>query len=204
LITAAHVAQKAEEGTSQLPSFSNGHAKRYEQIAQPFVKDWNLDVAATPVVLAAEPASDRRACEGAMIADSAGDLDKDLLFVHGFPGDYSKFLKLGSGIFSTTLPLGNITATPTWKSFDPALHLTFGYDPRYQEYEDGTLATLPDPGGLSGSAVWDTRRAAIGPKWHSSDARIVGILHVCNAQARCLVGTRIEHVRRFLAARFGV
>ncbi|MFN7139457.1 MAG: hypothetical protein ACK4UN_08970 [Limisphaerales bacterium] len=69
-----------------------------------------------------------------------------------------------------------------------------------QEDANGRPATLPDPHGMSGTAVWRSGRvaAASGAAWSPDHARIVGIVHTWDQQTATLVATRIEVLRDFI------
>jgi hypothetical protein len=201
LVTAAHVAVDAQAGSSHGPAFSNGDNTRYQFVTERFLTDSRLDVAVAPVLLDQPPATTRQACPSSLIASCAGPLD-DLLFVHGFPGERSRFSTMGPGIFSSSLPYGSTTGTPAWPNFDPQMHFAMAFDPQDAEHSDRTPATLPIPTGMSGSAVWNTRRREVGEVWQPSDARVIGVLHRWDQTARCLIGTRIEHIHGLIAAQF--
>ena len=62
----------------------------------------------------------------------------------------------------------------------------------------GGVADLPSPDGLSGAAVWNTRRSELRETWTPSDARIVGIVHRWDQDGECLIATRIEKILPFL------
>jgi hypothetical protein len=198
LITARHVAMDAQMDAVGGAAFSNGDAKPYQLITAPFITDENLDVAIVPVTLDREPGSTRLACPSDYISQVSGPL-RDWLFVHGFPGERSRFLRISEAIHSKTLPYGTATAIPSWSDFNPNLHFAVGFDPTSAQHSDGTSATLPDPHGMSGSAVWNTRRSEIGAGWKPTDARIMGVIHRWDQTADCLIGTRIEHVHGLIA-----
>ena len=198
LVTAMHVVMDAASDAGTGAAFSNGDCKPYQLVTAPFSTDQHLDIAIAPVTLDREPASMRQACPSAYIAQVAGSLD-DWLFVHGFPGTQSRYLRISQGIHSRTLPYGTVTAIPSWPGFNPDLHFAIGFEPTSAQHSDGTSATLPDPHGMSGSAVWNTRRSEVGAGWQPTDARIIGVIHRWDQHGRCLIGTRIEHIHGLVA-----
>ena len=198
LVTAAHVATDAQTGSLYGAAFSNGDGKRYQVVTAPILVNENIDIGIAPVTLERPPDSTRLAWPSSQVATSAGSLD-DQLFVHGFPGERSRFLRMNQGINSRTLPYGATSVTPAWSGYNPDEHFAISFDPRYPEYPDGTSATLPDPAGMSGSPVWNTRRREVGEHWQPTDARLIGVIHRFDRTANCLIGSRIEHIHGLVA-----
>ncbi|WP_221032894.1 hypothetical protein [Actomonas aquatica] len=197
LVTAMHVAMDALHRAKWGAAFASGSNDPYQLITAPFCLDNDLDIAIAPVTLDHSASLPRQACSTSSIAEEAGQLS-DCLFVHGYPGKRSKFLMLGPGIHSESLPWATVTVESSWQDFDPNLHFAIGFDPTHARYVNGDKAHLPDPDGMSGSAVWNTRRCEIGTRWQASDARIVGVIHRWDQEARCLIGTKIEHIHRIV------
>jgi hypothetical protein len=136
--------------------------------------------------------------DAARLAARADDIGPDLLFLQGFPGAESRFLETFGGICSQTLPLVTFPGGHSASWFNPAVNFALEYSQNVED-ENGRPATLPDPHGLSGSAVWRTHRNKHGVDgWTSEEARIVGIVTSWDQPAGSLIATRIEAVRDFL------
>ncbi len=198
ILTARHV---AEDACSKYDAcaFSVGAGKPPILITRPFVlhKDPFLDVAVLPVEETDIADTSIVPFDASLLAENSTDLE-DLLFIHGYPGARSRFSALGQGIYSSTQPYGTVSGSSVWKGFDAKIHFALEYPGEGQEQSDGRAATLPDPHGLSGTAVWRTGRAKSGPKWTTNDARIVGIVHRWDQDSSTLVATRIEPILEFL------
>jgi hypothetical protein len=201
LATAEHVISKIESSGFQGVAYSSGDKKLYSRAPEFFKKNAAIDVAFARIRRPMQPESDRAPCPERLIAKSAEGVERDLLFIHGFPGRYSQFFRMTDGIHSKTLPFGSGPGTPKWSKFDPAIHFAISYDPKYNQGMDGKPVELPDPHGLSGVAVWNTRRAEVGTNWTPDDARIAGMIQQWDQDGQCLIATRIEHILQFLRSR---
>lgn len=200
LVTAEHVVSQIETAGYKGVAFSNGNAKSYARAPYPFTKSRDLDVAFVRIPRPEQPDSDRVPCPEHLIATSAAGVENDLLFIRGFPGKFSRFFKISQGIVSETLPFGSGPGTPKWPHFDPSVHFAIDYDPKNNEASDGSFADLPDPHGLSGAVVWNTRKAELREKWTPNDARIAGIVQRWDQDGQCLIATKIEKIFPFLVS----
>lgn len=128
------------------------------------------------------------------------DLTDDVYFVHGWPGERSRFTAFaGRGVTAKSLPYGGWLADgTTWPHFDPAAHIAITYPATDLIDERGRVATFVRPGGLSGSLLWKTNRVGAGAGWSPSDARVVGLVTRWDQDGQVLLATRIEHLRGFL------
>jgi len=81
-------------------------------------------------------------------------IERDILFVHGYPGDNSKWIPIvRGGIHSTSLPFWTSDGKSDWGQFDPVKHAAIMY-PRDGWFDrDGNSIPMPLPDGLSGSAL---------------------------------------------------
>ena len=129
------------------------------------------------------------------LATTSELVDRDVLFIQGFPGARSRSL---AAVYSNTLPYVTGPGKSSYAWFDPKLHFAIDYAARGLIDERGNDADMVDPHGLSGSAVWATGRCAAGDSWEPSLARIVGVIHSWDERSQSLVGTRIEAVRDFV------
>ncbi len=134
------------------------------------------------------------------MGDSSADIERDVLFLHGYPGDQSKWLPIvEGGIHSTSMPFWASDGVSDWDEFDPDKHFAIVY-PRDGWFDEKKRPIpMPLPDGLSGSAVWQTnRRDSTGAEWTPDHSRIVGLVHLWNKKPESLVATRIEVLRTFL------
>ena len=198
LLTADHVISAAMISPFRGVAISNGDGKAYCRVIAPFRRNAALDIAIVPVALAVPPEGDRIPCPERLIGKSSNGLESDLLFIHGVPGSYTRFLVFDRGIHTKTLPYISVAGNPTWRGFDSAVHCSIEYNPRDQRYSDGTSADLPDPGGMSGAALWKTNRSLVRENWTPHDARITGVITRWDQEGQCLIGTRIEPILEFI------
>ncbi len=132
-------------------------------------------------------------------ASELGTAETDVLYVHGFPGKYSRFLRLGNGVFSDSFPYGTCLGSSNYSWFNPSVHFAVEYPASGQQDEFGKPATLPDPHGLSGSALWKTNLNSVPvAAWSTDTARVIGVVTTWDMDAQSLVVTRIEAVREFV------
>jgi Protein of unknown function (DUF2934) len=120
------------------------------------------------------------------------DLKDEILFVHGFPGKKSRFVRAWQGIVSESFPWV-ATEEPTqctW--FDPTLHMAIGY-PAEAIDERGIFVATPNPQGLSGSAIWKTNVCAMGKLWTPQDAEMIGVVTDWDMGTQTLIAVRIEY-----------
>jgi hypothetical protein len=77
-------------------------------------------------------------------------------------------------------------------------HVALHYPARAIQNPEQTEADLPNPKGMSGSLLWDTRFVADtqrGQEWSPDHARVCGLIWAAHAKPEVVVATRIEHVR---------
>ncbi len=85
--------------------------------------------------------------------------------------------------------------------FDPRAHVVLHYPSRAQRSAHGGLESLPNPKGMSGSLLWDTKFlacAAAGTEWSPEAARVCGLVWAAHGEPEIVVATKIEHVRPWL------
>jgi len=131
---------------------------------------------------------------------SAGNIERDVMFVHGYPGEKSRWVPIvKGGIYSTSMPFWTSDCVSNWNQFDEGKHLAIMYPKDGWFDETKKPIPMPLPFCMSGSAVWQTnRRDSTGAAWSSEQARIVGLVHLWNEPAESLIATRVEVIRDFL------
>jgi len=207
LVTAQHVAGESFteniDGTRKYASglsHSTGNNQRMANIVAPWIT-WGppQDIAVTridPVVLRGTEVVPLGADHFALNTEN---LDHDIYFIHGWPGQQSRFTTFfGRGVMSRSLPYGGWLESSLWPGFDDRVHFAITYPPNELIDEGRNAATLPNPGGLSGAFVWKTNKAGTGEEWSPEMAKIVGLAHRFDQDARCVVVTRVEHTKGLL------
>lgn len=139
-----------------------------------------------------------RALDPSLLAVDSNDLDGDYLFIHGWPGQFSKEVRtIGNGIASKPFPYLTGVGSSSDPAFDGKMHLAVDFR-MDGKYENGRSASPPDPGGMSGSAVWRTNWKSRGASWTFHDARVIGIINGWDQANHSLTCTRIEVIRSFI------
>lgn len=119
-------------------------------------------------------------------------LNDEILLLHGYPGKASRFVRAWNGIVSTSFPwVCTQEPPPSCDWFDPTIHFAVGY-PAHGTDERGHSTVMPDPHGLSGSAIWKTNVVARGALWTIDDIQMIGIATDWNQDAQVIIGVRVE------------
>jgi hypothetical protein len=198
LLTAAHVAERMLD--HERLAHTSSYGARPQLIQNPLVcQPLPLDVAIVRIEESAVQAHSLKSWPATILADRASNTERDILFVHGFPGEKSKWLPIvNGGIHSESLPFGTSDATSIWPHYDPDLHLAVIYPPDGWFDNQGRSIDMPNPEGLSGSALWQTYRREHPEDWDTGFARIIGVIHRYDPDAHSLIATRIEPISEFI------
>ena len=135
------------------------------------------------------------------LASSSSDVDKDILFLHGFYQAGSRFSGLANGVVSDSFPYGSVVGNYSYDWVDEKKHFAFDYPTNNVQNELGRILNLSDPHGLSGSGVWLSNRASCGSLWNTDEARLVGVAINWDQAGKSLIITRIESVLDLIATR---
>jgi hypothetical protein len=123
------------------------------------------------------------------IQRSTERVDTDYLFTHGFPGARSRFLRLGEGIASRSLPYGAMQRLEPHVSGLQPCQFAIEFDPSTMRPESGN-ENFVDPRGLSGSPVW---RIGISGRsreeWAPTLSVVVGFLTQWRPDDKVLIAT---------------
>jgi hypothetical protein len=140
----------------------------------------------------------KRPVPAARIDPSFQPADGEILFMHGFPGVQSHFSATYQGLLTRTFPYA-VDVGPLPPGFDPDVYFALSYPPygNVKTFE-GDVTDLPDPAGLSGTVVWDTKFVSTGAGWTPGHAKVAGVVFAWNQPNHCLIATKIEIVRQFL------
>lgn len=133
------------------------------------------------------------------LAASSPNTGENDLFIHGFPGDLSRSSAFLPGRESESLPLETFEQACTSALFDPRFHFAVNYpDPlALRTNVGGGTVSIPDPHGLSGSAVWRAN-TTLGAPWRPDLAEVVGVAQMWLKDENVIVATRVEVVREIL------
>lgn len=199
LLSARHVAEEACQDY-KIQSHSAGNGRPPVAIETPFITSAQrlhdlaiLPIDSTKIDKCIQP------FEITELAETSNDLEGDILFVHGFAGEKSRFTAFMPGIYSESTPYGTVLGTSTLSGFDPNIHFAIEYpQPEPQRDIQGREVYIPDPHGMSGSSIWQARRAKYKGEWAIDRAKLVGIAHRWDQKNGSLVATRVEVVKDFL------
>ena len=200
LLTASHVLETAVQYS--FLAHSLGYGEKPCPLPHPFrLQQFPCDLGLTQ--LADEPRSSTaiRSMPATVLDTNSADIEGDVLFIHGYPGEQSKWLPImKGGIHSTSLPFCTVvrSCSVSWPHFTDVLHSAVEYWPTGWRDENGTPIERTDAHGLSGSAVWRLSLKRFGTAWTPENAHIIGVLHRVDPSGDCLIFTRIEEVRDFI------
>lgn len=139
------------------------------------------------------------AIPAARLADHHAPVDRELLFFCGYPQERSHFM------FETLASVGVPVVTqelrpPTVEDLHPN-YVLLGYSPEHAQRVDPRGRSLPDPAGLSGSLVWNTRLVECvqnNRNWSPDLAQVTGMLVRSDTPLVAVQMVRIEVIRDFL------
>jgi hypothetical protein len=178
--------------------------ERALRVPDPFVFDVPLDVAFAPIrneIWNAEPHGALTIPTGRFAAKHDPIRD-ELLFFRGFAGENAHY---GFGIHEANAT-GYCSQEPHASPIAPEL-FEITWKPKKMEFTSDTSDEMRDkikhndPGGLSGSLVWNTRyveKYAAGEMWRQEDAVITGLLQRHVVERETVVALRVEYLRAWL------
>lgn len=126
--------------------------------------------------------------------DKFEHVENELFFIEGFPGERAKMLS--DTLLTHPTPLLT-SRTPLIDGFCPDTHFALYYD--VDNYVcTGEQKYLPSPDGMSGSLIWNTKIEECkqkGIEWNSNMPKVVGIVHRYCPEEKCLIATKVEHMK---------
>jgi hypothetical protein len=153
----------------------------------------------------------------ALFDDRYSPVSGELLFWVGYPGSYAtrtqqvneanrRYSWFGE-LESVAVPVASQELT-TWPASFPAayredVHVAVGYPLRALQKQHEPLVEVPNPAGMSGSFLWDTKRMAClstGKPWTPAEAKICGIVWATWLKPPAVIATRVEHLRECIAS----
>lgn len=207
ILTNEHVPNLAH---GRILSHFVGNGQLARRISNPFfAKEAPVDIAIARLEDDALIGGDRVAAPTSFIEDRFRAVAGEVMFFQGYPvanGSYDELsATLNAWSFSMVTDLVDL---PVRAGIDPEKHIAIRY-PAYVFDEHGEAVQTPDPVGLSGSSLWDTK--FVSPEtddWGPQDARICAVIfgyHVNNTGMvqpdvahRTLLAVKIEYAREFI------
>ncbi len=127
------------------------------------------------------------------LATTHNPVRRELLFTVGYTQQRSRFT-FGHLMNYATPYLTQETDLPPHGT-DPQYHFAVPYRPDQAQMDEPDEQTQPNPPGLSGSLVWNTRYfecERAGLPWSPAAAQVTGL--VWGWRETCLIATRVEHL----------
>lgn len=130
--------------------------------------------------------------------------DEELHFFHGFAGENSHY---GFNVLDSAASAYLTQQSSVAIKDDQIFELL--WDPQRTNFVESTSieaqksVSYTDPGGFSGSLVWNTRYLEVtstGHSWTPECAVVTGLLKRWDTATKTLLVTRVEHLRRYLEA----
>ncbi len=209
LLTAGHVIYEAEGAhMGHLPGPTNEYVALAHHIQ---VAGWPIDVALMHMWDEWTQAK-RPALSGSLFDESFAPMDGEVLFFLGFPGSTAtrhepatdlnkRYTWFGQPLETIGVPMLTQVFRESIGSplgFDPHHHVAVHFPARALRQAGVADADLPNPGGFSGSLLWDTKFVAdtrAGLRWSPKKARVCGLIWAAYGRPEVVVATKIEHVR---------
>lgn len=213
LVTNEHVAAPAndEEVLAHLPVTDDD----YVRIVSRFItRPWPEDLAISKLDGPGMPRADRVLSVSRMDSSYAPDTH-ELLFWLGYPGSTAgraeevsqaniRYSWFGS-LETLAVPIVSQEITP-WPSglpngWRPDQHVVVHYGPVGLRDNDEPPAEPPNPKGMSGSLLWDTKRVAClraGKEWAPEEARVCGVILAAHLDPAAVLATRVQALRDLL------
>lgn len=209
LVTNEHVARAGRKHhLAHLPVWNDNFRECTNPMA---IERWPVDTAITR--LGNNVAGPNRAVmPTSKIARVFAPADGELLFWIGYPGstagrhDPVTLFNLRKSIFGILPTVGTPFLIQQWREalpalpcFDPKFHFLIYYPTMAIENLGQPEIELPNPRGMSGSFVWDTKAVACrraGITWSASEAEVCGLLWAAHDNPEVVVATKIEYVRK--------
>jgi hypothetical protein len=142
--------------------------------------------------------STKRGVPATRIDQAFSAAEGEIVFIHGYPGVQSRFSALNQGVLARTCPYStDLNTLP--QGFDPNMHFAITYPTQGVQDFSGREAVLPNPSGMSGSLVWDTKYVSMdGRGWDPTRAKVCGLIWAWDINNHRLIGTKIDFVRAVL------
>jgi hypothetical protein len=207
LLTNEHVAVKTHsEILSHLPT----PGEYYERLSTFDVWPWPYDLARSPID-ATRLAEFRRLIKHGQFDRVYQPVKGELLFWLGYPGttgarfdeptEQRTRYSWGGELETSGVPMltqeyiGTLEANPDGYRAD--LHTLVQYPELARKTPEGPETDVPNPHGMSGSLLWDTKRVAcgqLGKPWTPAESRVCGLIFATWDRPAVVIATRVEHI----------
>ncbi len=212
IVTAGHVVEDAEGvHLCHLPGPTDAFVLCPSLM---LVDPWPVDAALGKLGAEWGTAS-KEAIPKSWIARRLNPVPDELFFFMGFPGstaarnepitDLNRRYNWGGGLLTSPCVPFVMQAPrerlPALEDYEPTKHVALHYPAKASSGPGMPEVDLPNPKGLSGSFLWDTKRVAAlsrGRQWTPNEARVCGIIWQAHTKPEIVVATRIEFVRPLL------
>jgi hypothetical protein len=161
---------------------------------------WPEDLAVSRIDKGIWSSASKKALPVSRLSDppAFSETSGELLFVQGFPGTSSYFSTLGNTLISGSLPYLT-QRSPLPARYTEGLHFALHYPEGELHDENGAVASLPDPRGMSGSPVWRLNLDWSRPdQWTPEAATVCGVLIDWDDKAFAIAATSLPVVAGFL------
>jgi hypothetical protein len=195
LLTCEHVARR-------MTHYRLAHFTRNDEPAAAVINPFQCEVYPVDLALAriddvVFADMDKQALPAIRLSPSFDVAKGEIVFIHGYPGERGRFSALSGGLRATTFPYAACLCDLP-PGYEPDKHFAVSFPDTLSRY-NGNECIRPNPEGLSGSAVWNTKYVECATElWAPSASTVIGVLFGYDENYQCLVGTRIETVRMFL------
>ncbi len=201
--TAYHVIEKAKSGQYQAFAVSTGYGRPAFQILEEPIVDPAADLALCFLPVDYPEHEDIRYWPARRVDAETGDTENsplatDYLFMQGFPGERSQFLRTFDGLVNRSLPYGAMQRPDETGSLS-AFQFAIDYQPDSVHDQNGNPLFV-DPHGISGSPVWRigiSGRAL--PQWSVEDSQLVGFLTRWGDQDERLIASKASRLLQMSA-----
>ena len=202
ILTNEHVAAARRSG-AQLGTRFDGHDDLIVLTGDHIELPWPWDLALIPI-------SDQAwsSCEHTALAINVNQISPahaaaptEVFALAGYAGERTHFV-FGEMQFGATTSLAREVQLSDHPEIDPRFHFGVAYLPDRATSVIGDRG-LPQPDGMSGSAIWNTRFVEArlnGLEWSADLAVVTGVTFGWPSGQGAIAATRAEHLRSFLLA----
>jgi hypothetical protein len=211
LVTNCHVVKEAVGWhLAHLPGPSDEYVACTNAI---ITDDWPIDVAMMRLTVPPQ-GENRDVLSPQRLAPFYSPGANELLFWMGFPGSKAERREPVTGLNIRHTWFGELetpaipfltqefpATTPYQRHFDPDKHVLLHFPSKAMQTPEEPLRVMPNPKGMSGSLLWDTKFVASlssGNTWSPNKAEVCGLLWAAHDKPEVAVATKIEHIRASL------
>ena len=201
LLTNEHVARHINLYPLGHQLIKDGYAARVTNPLQVARSPYDLALTRIENHVWSDATNQRLALPIERVAEKHNSVESEFLFTMGYSGERARFSPGLGALFSRATPYltQESKSPPEWIS---EMFFALPYPPARARSVDAKGAGLPtNPGGLSGSPVWNTnfRRCNLeNRRWDPSCSELTGVIFKWDNSTAHIIAVRIEYVREFL------